>query len=422
MTTPAASSTSATGGIDLSTNEFWELSLADRHTAFATLRGLDAPPFFADPEVPFAPPGGGYYAFVKHADVLEASRHPEIFSSARGAVSLVDLPPEFNEYFGSMISMDDPRHARLRRIVSRAFTPKMVKKFEHDAQCAAADIVDNLLATGPCDFVQQVSARLPLKIICDMMGIGDEHYDMVLRNTNLILAGGDPEFLSADMDQAIGQLLTAGADLASLVTDLATQRQASPGDDLITALATANVDGEQLTPAELGSFFILLVVAGNETTRTALSHSLVLLTEHQQQRELLLADFDRHIPGAVEEIVRYSTPVIWMRRSVTRDAIVNGHQFREGDKCALFYWSANRDESVFDDPLRFDITRSPNPHVGFGGAGPHFCLGAHLARREITVLLRELLHRVPSIRAAGEPDRLLSSFINGIKHLPCEFD
>jgi len=244
---------------------------------------------------------------------------------------------------------------------------------------------------------------------------------MVLRNTNVILAGGDPEFLSEDMDTAIAQILTAGAELAGLVTSLASEREGKPGNDLISALASANVDGEQLTPAELASFFILLVVAGNETTRTALSHALVLLTDHRDQRDLLLADLDGRIAGAVEEIVRYVSPVIWMRRSLTRDAVVNGHQYREGDKCALIYWSANRDESVFDEPLRFDITRSPNPHVGFGGAGPHFCLGAHLARREISVMLRELLRRVPTIRAAAEPDRLLSSFINGIKHLRCDF-
>jgi methyl-branched lipid omega-hydroxylase len=354
--------------------------------------------------------------------VAEASRHPELFSSARGATSLVDLPPEFNEYFGSMINMDDPRHARLRRIVSRAFTPKMIKKFEEDVQLTAESIVDELIATGPCDFVQQVSAKLPLKIICQMMGIGDEHYEMVLKNTNVILAGGDPEFLSDDMDQAIGQILTGGADLAGLVTDLAAARQAEPGEDLITALATANVDGEQLTPAELASFFILLVVAGNETTRNAISHALLLFTEHPDQRELLLADFEARIGPAVEEIVRYVSPVIWMRRSLTQDAVINGHQFREGDKTALVYWSANRDEAIFTNPGQFDITRSPNPHVGFGGAGPHFCLGAHLARREITVMLRELLQRVPSVRASGEPDRLLSSFINGIKHLPCDLD
>jgi len=420
VTTPASAPTPAASGIDISQNEFWSLSLDDRQAAFAELRKLDSPPFFDIPENPFNTEDQGYYAFVKHADVLEASRHADVFSSARGATSLVDLPPDFNEYFGSMISMDDPRHARLRRIVSRAFTPKMIKKFEEDVQRAASVVVDDLLATGSCDFVSRVSARLPLKIICDMMGIGDEHFDVVLQNTNIILAGADPEFLSEDMNAAIGQILTAGADLAALVTNLSAERDGAPGEDLISALATANVDGEQLTPAELASFFILLVVAGNETTRTALSHALVLLTDHQDQRELLLADFDGRISGAVEEIVRYVSPVIWMRRSVTRDAVVNGHQFREGDKCALMYWSANRDETVFENPERFDITRSPNPHVGFGAAGPHFCLGAHLARREITVMLRELLQRVPGIRAVGEPDRLLSSFINGIKHLPCE--
>jgi len=423
VTTPAALPTPVTGDLDLSQNEFWMLSLAERHRAFAKLRELDSPPYFADPENPFAAADAtGYYALVKHADVVEASRHPEIFSSARGATSLIDLPPEFNEYFGSMINMDDPRHARLRRIVSRAFTPKMIKKFEEDVQLTAASIVDDLLAAGSCDFVAQVSTRLPLKIICQMMGIGDDHYDIVLRNSNTILAGGDPEFLSADMDEAIGQILTAGADLAALVTDLAAARQEDPADDLITALATANVDGEQLTPAELASFFVLLVVAGNETTRNAISHALMLLTEHREQRELLLADFDGRIGGAVEEIVRYVSPVMWMRRSLTQDAVVNGHQFREGDKVALMYCAANRDESVFANPERFDITRTPNPHVGFGGAGPHFCLGAHLARREITVMLRELLGRVPAIRASGKPDRLLSSFINGIKHLPCELD
>jgi cytochrome P450 len=422
VTTPAPSQTPTAADVDLSQTEFWALPLAQRHAAFAQLRALDAPPHFTDPENPFGADDRGYYAFVKHADVVEASRHADIFSSARGATSLVDLPPEFNEYFGSMINMDDPRHARLRRIVSRAFTPRMIKKFEQDVQRTATTIVDDLLATGPCDFVQHVSARLPLKIICDMMGIGDEHYAMVLRNTNTILAGGDPEFLSGDMDEAIGQILTAGAELASLVTDVAVDRQRSPADDLITALASANVDGEQLTPAELASFFILLVVAGNETTRTAISHALALLTEHPEQRDLLIADLEGRLPAAVEEIVRYTSPVIWMRRSLTQDAVINGHEFREGDKTALFYWSANRDESVFADPLQFDITRSPNPHVGFGGAGPHFCLGAHLARREISAMLRALLLRVPSIRAVGEPDRLLSSFINGIKHLNCEFD
>ena len=418
MSTPAAN---ATEGIDISLMEFWAQPLGTRHDDFAKLRALGKPAHFDEPENPFSDAGGGYYAFVSHADVAAASRQPELFSSARGSTSLIDLPPEFNEYFGSMISMDDPRHARLRRIVSRAFTPKMIQKFENDVEITAARIVDELLETGPCDFVQHVSARLPLTIICQMMGIGPEHYDMVLRNTNIILSGSDPEFVSEDMDTAVTQLLTAGQDLANLVTELAADRLEHPGDDLITALASANVDGEQLTPAELGSFFILLVAAGNETTRTAISHGLDLLTRNPDQRELLLADLEGRMPGAVEEIVRYASPVIWMRRSVTRDCELNGQPYREGDKVVLFYWAANRDESVFTDPARFDITRSPNPHVGFGAAGPHFCLGAHLARREIRVMLTQLLRRVPQIRAAAEPDRLLSSFINGIKHLPCDF-
>jgi methyl-branched lipid omega-hydroxylase len=269
--------------------------------------------------------------------------------------------------------------------------------------------------------VRHVSARLPLKIICQMMGIGDEHYEMVLRNTNIILSGADPEFISEDLNEHLTQLLTAGGDLAGLVTGLAEQRQASPTDDLVSALATANVDGEQLTTAELASFFVLLVAAGNETTRNAISHALLLLTEHPSQRELLLADLDGRIGPAVEEIVRYVSPVIWMRRTLTADTVLNGHAFATGDKFMLLYQAANRDGAVFDEPDRFDITRSPNPHVGFGSAGPHFCLGAHLARREISAVLRELLSRVPDIRAAGEPDYLLSSFINGIKHLPCEF-
>ena len=419
MTTPA---TSSAAGVDLSLIEFWSQPLEDRHADFAKLRALGKPAYFQVPEGPFSSAGDGYYAFVSHADVSAASRQPDLFSSARGATSIEDLPAEFNEYFGSMINMDDPRHARLRRIVSRAFTPKMIKKFEEDVQRTAAGIVDDLLETGPCDFVQHVSARLPLKIICEMMGIGDEHYDMVLRNTNIILSGADPEFISENMDEAVTQLLTSGKDLADLVTEIAADRAEHPRDDVITALASANIDGEQLTPAELGSFFILLVVAGNETTRTAISHALNLLTQHPDQRTLLTADLEARLPAAVEEIVRYASPVIFMRRSVTRDCTLNGHDYREGDKTVLFYWSANRDESVFADPGRFDITRSPNPHVGFGAAGPHFCLGAHLARREITAMLRELLTRVPSIRASGEPDRLLSSFINGIKHLPCAFD
>jgi len=406
--------------IDLSDTEFWALPLAERAAAFALLRAEERSRFFAEPEVPFTEKGPGYYALVRHADVVEASRHPEVFCSGKGATNIPDLPAEFNEYFGSMINMDDPRHARLRRIVSRAFSPRLIAKFEDDVRRAATAIVDGLLVTGPCDFVPQVAARLPLKIICDMMGIPGDQYDTVLANTNIILSGADPEFLSEDLDEAVIRLLGAGQALTDLVTGLAAGRAQAPAEDLVSALVTANIDGEQLTSAELASFFILLVVAGNETTRTALSHALMLFTEFPDQRALLLADLENRIEGAVDEIVRYASPVTFMRRTLTRDYTMNGQDYREGDKVVLYYYSANRDEAVFADPGRFDITRSPNPHVGFGAAGPHFCLGAHLARRELTVMLRELLARVPDI-TAGEPDRLLSSFVNGIKRLPCQF-
>ncbi|MGH3252741.1 MAG: cytochrome P450 [Trebonia sp.] len=407
-------------GIDLSATEFWGLPLPERAASFAVLRAQPRPPFFAEPEVTFAESGPGYYALVRYADIVEASKHPEVFCSRRGATGIADLPAEFNEYFGSMINMDDPRHARLRRIVSRACTPRMIAGFEEDVRRAATAIVDDLLATGPGDFVSRVAARLPLKIICDMMGVPDDQYEIVFAHSNLILSGFDPEFLSENPDEVGLQLLGAGQALAELVTNLAATRAQAPAGDLVSALVTGNVDGERLTSAELASFFVLLVVAGNETTRNALSHALMLLTEFPEQRALLLADFEGRIGGAVEEIVRYASPVLFMRRTLTRDYTMNGQDYCEGDKVVLYYYSANRDEAVFPDPERFDISRAPNPHVGFGAPGPHFCLGAHLARRELTVLLRELLTRVPDI-TAGEPDRLLSSFVNGIKRLPCEF-
>jgi cytochrome P450 len=409
--------------IDLSSLEFWARPLDERERAFALLRKEDPVPFYAEPEAmaPFIPLGRGYFALTRHADVLEASRRPEDFRSSPTATSIPDMPPEFTEFFGSMINMDDPRHARLRRIVSRAFTPRMLARLEDQVQEIARSIVEEMADRRSCDFVVDIAAKLPLKVICDMMGVPQSDYQMVLDRSNLILAGGDTEYLPDDPSEAAGALLGAGMDLSNLVQELARFRRESPTDDLTSALVTANVDGETLTDQELGSFFILLVVAGNETTRTAMSHGLRLLTEHPDQKELWFSDFERYAPTAVEEIVRVASPVMWMRRTATRDTELRGRRFAEGDKLLLFYWSANRDEEVFADPYRFDVTRSPNPHVGFGGPGPHFCLGAHLARREITVMFRELARRMPSIRASGPPAQLLSSFINGVKHLPAEW-
>ncbi len=405
--------------VNLSDMEFWAEPLDVRERAFAALRQHRPVPFYEEPlpDNDLIPKGPGYFALTKHADILEASRRPEEFCSGHGATGIFDMPAEFLEFFGSMINMDDPRHARLRRIVSRAFTPRMLKRVEDQVQEAARAIVDEVAPLGAADFVPAVAAKLPLKIICDMMGIPESQYQFIFERSNVILGAGDPEYVPEGNDIAAA-LLTAGMELAQLVQELGQQRRENPADDLTSALVNANIDGETLTDQELGSFFILLVVAGNETTRNAISHGLKLLTDNPDQKQLWLSDYEKYAPTAVEEIVRVASPVMFMRRTATRTAELNGREFSEGDKLILFYWSANRDEDVFTDPFTFDITRDPNPHVGFGGPGPHFCLGAHLARREITVMFRELLTRLPDIHATEEPARLASNFINGIKHLP----
>ncbi|MET8384471.1 cytochrome P450 [Streptosporangium canum] len=408
--------------VDLSEILFWARPQAERMEAFRRLRELDRPVFVRENKIPFVGHGPGYRALVRHADVSEASRNAGVFSSEPTANSVVDMPRWMAVYFGSMINMDDPRHARLRRIVSRAFTPRVLSKMEEDLQRAATRIVDEAIAEGPGDFVAQIAARLPVQVICDMMGIPPELHPRVLRATNIILGNADSEYTGIDPEltrwnvgRGLVKLMAAGRELNRLAARLGRRRRGDSTGDLTSML----VNGEEsLTPQELGSFFILLVVAGSETTRNAISHGLKLLTDHPDQRELLVDDFDGRIPGAVDEIIRYSTPVIQFRRTVTREYEMGGQTYRKGDKVLLFYNSANRDEAVFADPDAFDITRHPNPHVGFGGPGPHYCLGAHLARREVTVMFRELLTRMPAIRAAGEPSYLLSNFINGVKRLP----
>ncbi len=413
---------------DLSDLEFWSRPQRERLAAFARLREREHPEFFPELGLPFIKQGPGYWALTRHADVVEASRTPQVFSSEPTSTTIPDMPGYIARYLGSIINMDDPRHAKIRRIVSRAFTPRVLEKLETDIQATATRIVDDVLERGPGDFVTDVAARLPLTVICDMVGVPEPVRPMVFDRTNTLLGIGDPEY-TAGRDfrgeiTRIGALyvlvrvVTAAFELNHLAMKLARRRRRYPADDLMSALVTAEVDGERLTDKEIGSFFILLVVAGNETTRNAMSHGLKLLTDNPEQRALLAEDFEAHIPGAVEEIVRMATPVIQMRRTVTRDHVMNGHTYRTGEKVLLFYNSANRDAEVFENPDAFDITRSPNPHVGFGGPGPHFCLGANLARREITVMFRELFTRVPEIRANGRPDRLYSNFINGIKHLP----
>lgn len=363
--------------------------------------------------------GPGAWAVTRFEQIHEVSKHPEIYSSARGIV-VVDTPPEFNEFFSSMIAMDDPRHGRLRRLVSAGFTPRMIESLEGGVHDQAATIIDEVCERGECDFVVDVAARLPLRIVCDLMGVPESQHDFVFHNTNTILGVTDPEYRPEGTD-ILTAALTAGQGLADLMEDLATSKIGASTDDLTTILVNAELDGEKLTHDEIASFFILLVVAGNETTRNAISWGLHLLTEHPDQRKIWTDDFDGVARSAVEEIVRIASPVTYMRRTTTRPTELGGQALAEGDKVLMFYLAANRDEDIFENPYDFDVRRDPNRHVGFGGPGPHFCLGAHLARREIMVMFRELLQRLPDIEATGEPDLLSSAFIHGIKHLPAEF-
>jgi methyl-branched lipid omega-hydroxylase len=407
--------------IDLATPEFWTAPIAEREGAFQRMRREDPIRHFREIDyIPGLPVGSGFYAITRHADILEISRQPELFCSSQGATSINDLPTEMLEFYGSMINMDDPRHARLRGIVSRSFTPRVMQTLMANVERVAIEVIERVRPLGSCDFVTEVSQPMPLKIICDMMGVPASQYAFVLEKSNVILSSGDPEYIPEGSD-LIQTFIAAGAELGGMMRDLGAHKRAHPGDDLTSALVTAEIDGEKLTDQELASFFILLLAAGNETTRTAITHGLMALCEYPEQRAHWTADFEGVAPTAVEEIVRWATPVGFMRRTATRDVTVGGHEFHAGDKAILFYNSANRDERVFPDPYRFDVRRDPNFHVGFGGPGPHFCLGAHLARREITVMFRELFRRLPDIRVTSEPDRLRSGFINGVKHLHVEF-
>jgi cytochrome P450 len=246
-----------------------------------------------------------------------------------------------------------------------------------------------------------------------MMGIPEDDHQQVFHWTNVILGFGDPD-ISTDFDEFVGVAMDIGAYAKTLADD----RRARPGDDLTTSLVQAELDGERLTSGEVASFFILLVVAGNETTRNAISHGVLALSRYPEQRDDWWKHYDEVAPTAVEEIVRWASPVAYMRRTVTRDTELSGVTMRPGDKVTLWYGSANRDEAKFADPFTFDVRRHPNPHVGFGGGGAHFCLGANLARREITVVFEELHRRMPDIGATEEPDCLQSAFIHGIKRLP----
>lgn len=370
--------------------------------------------------------GRGHWALVRHADVQEASRLPKVFASAPG-VTTPEPARWVRALFGdSMVNLDGSDHAQLRKIVQRAFTPRLLAAAEADIHAVAARIVDDVLADEPDEFVSAVSSRLPLEVICNMMGIPERYRAEIADRVNHASENIGVERGLASRLRMPGRGLRALARMQRMVAGIGRERRKNPTDDLISALVCANVNGaageQALGARQLGAFFSLLMVAGVETTRNAITHGLTLLTDHPAQRDLLLGDFEAHADGAVDEMIRHSTPIIQFRRTVAAEHTLGGHLFRPGDKVVLYYASANRDEAVFPDPDAFDITRSPNPHLGFGGGGPHFCLGAHLARVEMKALFRELLTRPVGLRAVGLPDLAGSNFDNRVRSLRFAFE
>jgi len=401
--------------IDLSDPGLWAAPDDVREAAFRRLRADKPVSFHQELVLEGVSTGPGYWALTRFEDIWTASRNAELFISGRGT-NIGDIPIELAEFLGSMINMDAPRHSKLRGIVNRGFIPKTVNDLTANVERVASEIVDQVAPLGQCDFVSDIAARLPLRIICDMLGIPVSLHERVFELTNVILGVGDPEYVTSLED-----LMSAALELNNVAIELGEARRKDPTDDLTSKIMHAEVEGETLTTTEFGSFFILLVVAGNETTRTAISHGMKALTDFPKQREIWMEDFEGVAPTAVEEIVRWATPVIHFRRTASRDTEVAGVPIAEGDKVVFWYNSANRDEDHWEDPYAFDVRRQPTDHLGFGGGGPHFCLGAHLARREIKVMFEEIFRRLPDLEITGPPDMLISPFIHGIKRMPCAF-
>jgi len=408
--------------------ELADIDLLDRdrfmqdipHEWFTHLRATA--PVYKHPE----PDGPGFWVITKHADVIACNRDAGAFSSEQERGGVVGLEEgalgggseeeaAARESGGRlMLMMDPPDHTRYRKLVNRGFTPRMIGQLEPHIRDLTDEVLDKAVAKdGEIDFVVDIAAELPLEVIAELIGVPRAERHKIFEWSNRMIGSEDPEYMvSAE------EVFNAQVEMFLYAQQLAEKRRAEPADDIITALLSAEVDGESLSDMDFNLFFMLLSVAGNETTRNAIAHGMNAFLENPDQYELLVSNPEAYIAGAVEEVLRWATPVMYFRRNATRDVEVGGETIKAGDKISLWYISANRDEDVFDDPFRFDITRQPNPHIAFGGGGPHFCLGAQLARLEIRMLFEEMAKRYPRIEALGPPDRLRSNFIGGIKHLP----
>jgi len=356
----------------------------------------------------------GYWVISRYDDVVEVSLDQKRFSSERGTSLVNDLPPErIDQLRLWMINQDAPRHTKLRKLVNQGFTRRMTAGMVPHIQDLAREVVDGVARKGECDFVTEVASEVPMLVIAELMGCPIEDRAKLFTWSNQMIGFDDPEYSEAQSpDQTMLEVFEYAGALARL-------RRAEPLDDLTSVLVHSEVDGERLDELGFNMFFLLLILAGNETTRNAISGGMLALSEHPAEKQKLLQDLTL-MPKATEEILRYVSPVISMRRTATCDTEIAGHPVREHDKVVMYYPSANRDASVFERPDELDVTRDPNTHLAFGW-GPHFCLGANLARAEIRCIFAELLRRLPDIEVSGPPRRLCSSTVNSIKSLPVRF-
>lgn len=406
--------------VDLSSRAFWATTAADREVAFAQLRAER--PVSWHPPVEDAlmhdPDDKGFWAVTRHADIVAISRDSETFLSGQG-VLFENVPQELLEASQSFLAMDAPRHTLIRKLVHSAFTPRQVARIEDSIKANAAAIVAELKAAGSgVDFVDHCAKELPIRTLSDMVGIPEGESEKVAHAADALVSWADPIYLAGRHPLEV--LLENQMYLHQVANTLAAERRENPGNDLISALVHAEVDGDRLTDAEVAAFFVLLAVAGNDTTRQTTSHALKALTDFEDQRAWLMEDFDDRIGVAVEEMVRWASPVMTFRRTAAVDVELGGWQIAAGEKVVMFYASGNWDTTVFDRPDVLDLGRKPNPHLGFGGGGRHFCLGAHVARTQLRAIFGELLHQLPDIRA-GEPEYLQGNFVHAIRAMPCTF-
>ncbi len=379
------------------------------HEMFTVLRAEDPIHWCEEPG------GGGFWSITRHADLIAVNRDAHVFSSAEQGISIPDITPEGEMVREMMLYMDPPRHTRYRLLVNKGFTPRMIGLLESGLRTKCRLIVDNVIEAGECDFVIDIASELPLQAIAELMGVPAEDRHKLFDWTNRMIGIDDPEF-EGDRDSA-GE---AAAELYMYANSLAAEKRQALTDDILSKLLGSEIDGDALSETEFDMFFMLLSVAGNETTRNATSHGMKALLDHPDQFAKLRANPEL-LDSAIEEILRWATPVLHFRRTALEDYQLGDTLIRKGDKVVIWHISANRDEDLFDDPFRFDIERSPNDHIAFGGGGPHFCLGANLARMELRLIFTEILERLGDMEPNGETEYLRSNFIGGIKHMPVKY-